>query len=226
MDIKRIKRRFADLKLAVIGYKHGNPPDRVRIRRLAYIQAMVEESDERALAAIADDVQRHPKAAREARERFTGLYYDGDRAIRLINAAMHGMPMQPIRPECVESFGQEARLGRMPLREAFAEMVSREPELEGITQRFEDGHAALMASRHEHTERKWNHDAFVMLRDAQREVDETIGPMSQHPDPLLRSYISRNIAYCWLRNISGTPPRTDPDASYFSRFETEGARDQ
>jgi hypothetical protein len=222
MNIKKLKRRLVDVRLALIGYKSGSEPDWLRIKRLASFQARVEESDERALAAITDEVRRHPDAAREARERLAPhiFCYEADRAVRLIDAAVHGSPVQPIRPDHAELFEQEARLGRMPLRDAFAEVVSRETELEHIRQRLEESHAALMSSSDERTEHASSHDAFVILRDAQREVDRIIGPLSQHPDPLLRSYIPRNIAYCWLRSVSGTPPPTDPDVSYFSRLDS------
>lgn len=215
MEIRNIKYRLSNLKLAVIGYKTGHEPGWLRLKRLASVQAMVEESDERALEAITDEVRRNPKAAREARQRMAPYIsrYGADRAVRLIDAAMHGSSMQPIRPECVEMFGQEAKLGRMPLRKAFAEIASREPELERMVQQFEE---CRMATTESSDHLASIHTVRMMLR----EVDRIIGPRSQHPDPLLRSDVPRNIVFCWLRNISGTPPRTDPDASYFSRFNT------
>jgi hypothetical protein len=222
MDFRKIGRRFSDLKLSVIGYKTGNEPNWLRLERLAFLQAMVEESDERALAAIAGEIQRHPKAAREARERLAPSIscYDADRAVRLIDAAMDGVSVRSIRSEYVDLFTQEARLGRMPLREAFAEMESREPELKRIRQQFEKGRTTVKASVDERTADSTSYAAHVMLREAQREVGQIIGPQSDHFDPLLRSYLLRNIAYSWLRMISGDRPHVDPDASYFSRFDT------
>lgn len=224
MDIKSIKRRLVDLKLAVVGYKTGREPDWLRLEQLALKLARVEASDERALTAIAGEVQSHPKAATEARARLLPhtSSYEGDRAIRLIDAALRGVSVQPVSLEYAELFGQEARLGRMTVREAFSEIASREPEIERIARRLEEGHAA---STVRDPEAGWDRAAFVRLTDAQREVREITGPRSGHADPLLRSVIPRNIVYCWLRNIAESPPWTDPDAPYFSRFDTANTYD-
>jgi hypothetical protein len=226
--MRKIMRRLFDFKLAVIGHKPGNEPDWLRIRSLAQVQAMAEESDSRALVAIEDEVRSHVEAAREARQRLAPHIscYDGDRAVRLLDAALSGSPVHPIRAECVELFGEEARLGRMPLREAFAELASREPELERIMQGFEERHAALMASIDESPEVPPRSAGFVMLRDAQQEVDRIIGTKARHADPLLRSYLPRNIAFSWLAVISGGPPHMDPDASYFSTLAVGRPSDQ
>jgi hypothetical protein len=219
MDIKNIKRRISNFKLSVVGYKTGNEPDWLRLKRLVYRQAMVEESDEQALTAIVGEVRRHPKAAREARELLASSIscYDADRAVRLIDAAIDGLPIKPVRPEYAELFEQEARLGRMPLREAFAEVASRVPRIERIGKRFEESNATAVELVDERSER--SPSDVTLLRDAQHEVDQIIGPQSQHPDPLLRSYLSRNIAYSWLGIIFDSPPYIDPNMSYFSRFD-------
>ena len=52
-----------------------------------------------------------------------------DRAFRLLSAALEGGPVKPIPPAFADLFEEEARLGRMPLQEAFAYLATREPGL-------------------------------------------------------------------------------------------------
>ena len=55
--------------------------------------------------------------------------YVGDRVYRLLSAAAADGPVQPIPPERAELFSREAALGRMPMQEAFSQLVRLEPAL-------------------------------------------------------------------------------------------------
>jgi hypothetical protein len=218
-----LRRRLADLRLAFVGYKLGSEPSWLRVKDVALAQARREESDELLVATIAAEVRRDPGAAGEARDRLaaTPPCYEGDRAIRLIDAAISNLPVRPVAPACAELFDQEAKLGWTPLREAFAELVAREPTLGSIAGRLQEQHSQVIDSNADRLEVE--HSVRALLRSAEREVAHTVGPQSQQADPLLRSYLPRNIAYTWLRALVGAPPLADLDVSYFARAPRTGA---
>jgi hypothetical protein len=215
--IKRLRDRLADWRLAIFGHKTGHPPAWFHLQTLAFQLASTEEDDDRALASLRYEIQRQPgSAAQKARERVARQVwcYETDRASRLIDAAIDGTALRAVDAKWVDLFAQEARLGRMPLCDAFPEIISSVPEIGRVTTRFEKSLFDIRTSTKEDDEGFLSRQKLLMK--AQREVAQIIGPKSRHLDPLLRSYIPRNIVYRWLRVLCGDPPLPSRDESYFA----------
>lgn len=201
----------------MFGYRTGHPPAWLRLQRLAFHLASTEENDDLALASLRYEIQRQSgSVAQRARERVAkqAWCYETDRASRLIDAATDGTALRAVDAKWADLFAQEARLGRMPLRDAFPEIVSSVPEIGRVATRFEKSLFDIKTSTKEGSE------GFLLrqklLMKTQREVAQIIGPKSRHPEPLLRSYIPRNIVYRWLRVLCGDPPLPSRDEPYFA----------
>jgi hypothetical protein len=104
----------------------------------------------------------------------------------------------------------------MPIREALALLHDREPELERIRTHVGDVFAQKVRESGQAERDVAQEPAIVRVRlEAMSEVGKILGPGSKQVDPLLRSYIARNIAFRGISLASGNPRKVDRDASYF-----------
>ena len=111
-----------------------------------------------------------------------------DRAYRLLAAATTGTPVQPIAAEWIDHFGREEELGRLPLGDAFTRLKELEPMLV-------DPHLEHLPVSHNET---------------------LVGPMAQHPDPLVRSRLALCIILQYQAIAEGDVGYGDVHTSYFS----------
>ena len=115
--------------------------------------------------------------------------YVDDRAYLLLLAYHTGNDVMPVAEEDREQFEEEARLGHMPLPDAYAELVEAEPrlrQLEAVPQR---------------------------LKRVNR-VKNLLGPNSGKTDPLLSSETAASVAVAYL-----LPPATERHQNQRSYFE-------
>jgi hypothetical protein len=209
--------RLRSLRAATIGYRRGQEPASQRFLTDALQVVRSRPGDPAALEAFAEMVVEDRFAAGEVRTQLSRgpQSYESDRARRLLDAALSGSPPAPPDPSNAALFEAEEALGRRPLREAFAQLSAREPGLERLRARTAESCAQLLQASHRSGRSTAERAAFHRLRSrAMTEVAALVGPRSQHSDPLLHSYIARNVAYRAL-DIAAGAAALDPDASYF-----------
>ncbi len=115
----------------------------------------------------------------------------GDRAFRLLYAAANDTAVPPVDPTMKEAFQAQERLAHLPLREAFASLAERAPELGDIAaqivnRRTEDGEQSQSA-----------HDR----------LDDVFNASAVRRDPLLGSAVARDIAERYVGVLAGAPER-------------------
>lgn len=159
-----------------------------------------ERSDEDALAALKPVVGRRPYGARRTIELVRGLgreSYQDDRAYRLLAAAIHGKPVEPMPADSRELFERERWLGHQPLAEAFSYLADREPRLRQLA---DEARANPQADPGTSGVR----GRAVPLPFGMGEGDE-----------LCESNLARSVANQYLQLLSGIRD-ADPTVSYFA----------
>jgi hypothetical protein len=180
----------------------GCPPTKTMNRALEYCVA----AEDAARAPVADDQARDALAARVATldgaardEQVTALAvaslsvrddYLTDRAYRLLTAVLDGRPVRPIDPAAAEAFIRQQRWCRLSLREAFADVVSVDPQVQAIVS------AAVRGRR----------------RLSSGDFRGLLGASAQNP--LLMSDIALNVALRYADAMSGLGPREYLDKPY------------
>jgi hypothetical protein len=214
--IGRARRRLEDVRAAVIGYKRGSGPAWEDLMEKTLRDVWAHERDEDALDAITVAVHRDPTAAERALERLREVppSYESDRGARLLSAALDGSSVKPTDPAKEMLFEQEATIGRESVSEAFRRIAAREPELERIRGQLQDLYGRL-AGGTANADARGNREIRKARLKAMHEVAGRVGPQSNHSDPLLRSFLARNVTYRILELASGNPRRFDPNARYF-----------
>jgi hypothetical protein len=152
-------------------------------------------SDDDARAQLRPLVQAHPEMASRVVEHLRKYRdaYVTDRAYRLVCAAIEDTPVQPVDADQREYFERERELLQLPNREAFARLARLVPELgEFVRQAASPGGGDALAN------------PFSRLS---RRLDTAVGPLSHHPDPLVRSWLAVNVVFTHLDEVSGRPPR-------------------
>jgi hypothetical protein len=165
------------------------------------------KSDADALPALAASVA----AAQAGAERALAILsvrrsdYLSDRAFRLLSAAM--VPGATVVPEEETSDSlhrQEERLGRRPLKQAYAELVEREPRLGEVDPAAQTDEAVGALG-----------EAGVGPGRPTPAVEALVGPRAEHADPLVRSRLALDVARCYIE--SAKEQRADMlDNSYFA----------
>lgn len=207
------------LRAVFVGYRKESEPAHKRMLSDASLTVRRQKDDGPALAIIENMVRENREAAKEVRERLAQgtPNYVGDRALRLFDAALSGSgEIAPPDPQWAALFEEEEALARMPIGEALALLYDREPELERIRTHVGDVFAQRVRESGQAERDVAQEPAIVRVRiEAIGEVGKILGPGSKQIDPLLRSYIARNIAFRGISLASGNPRKVDRDAPYF-----------
>ena len=135
----------------------------------------------------------HMQAARDLH----GGYME-DRTVRILEAAINGQPVAPIRPEDAELFERQRQLGWMPLRQACDELVHAVPQLQVVRTRAErlapareildvSGDTVVVPGR--------------LVNEAVGEADKLVGPDSTSADPLIRASLARMIVHRYITAV-------------------------
>jgi hypothetical protein len=154
-------------------------------------------SDEDAADRLRLVVRGDPRAAKatltyvaEARDHFGG--YVGDRAYRVLIAAINDSSVAPIADRLAALFERERALGWTPLESAFNQLAGAVPDLAEIADRCRQGRGSDRS------------------RAAARRAVELVGWRSSHPDPLVRSSLAATVVANYLAAVEGRPSSLDP----------------
>jgi hypothetical protein len=132
--------------------------------------------------------------------------YLSDRAFRLLSAAMvPGATLVPEEETSDSLHRQEERLGRLPLKQAYAELVEREPRLREVdpAEHADEAIGAL------------GEPGVGPGRRPTPAVEALVGSRAEHVDPLVRSRLALDVARCYIQ--SAKEQRGDMlDLSYFA----------
>lgn len=173
--------------------------DRKILYRAALKAAHSELNDVEAGKSLREQIQLHPRGARSALS-LLGLTRDefaSDRAYRLLEAAIKNVSVEPVRGEMTDLFSREEKLGRLPLRDAFASLEQLEPALKSYEQ-VSTGAA---------------HDR----QTARHSIGALVGPTASNDDPLIRSQLALSVASQFLAIVlDGASNLGDINTSYFS----------
>ncbi len=165
--------------------KAGN---RKMIVRAALSLGHSELSDEEARTQLRSDVLVQTRGARAALKSLSTSRdeYEGDRAYRLLEAAIADVPVRPIDSEVKELFEREAELGHLSVSQAISRLEELEPAL-----------------------------TKLLAKPSGQSLSRFLGPGAQHPDPLVRSHLALSIAHHFLSILSGSKEFGDLSTSYF-----------
>jgi hypothetical protein len=175
--------------------------ERVAIYRAAILHARLDCDDESAKARLAEEIAPHRRgrdAALRMLRRGRGEFLS-DRAFRLLYAATHDLPVEPRCRQMEELFGREARLGRLPVATAYAQLVEMEPRL---------GDPELS--------HRGSSETATNATPAGMRLSMFLGPNAQHPDPLVRSQLALSIAAQYQAVLRGDLGEGAENASYFA----------
>jgi hypothetical protein len=154
--------------------------------------AMSGAEDEAACQVLRAGLPKDREPVGKALARLADLRvnYLEDRAFRLLQAASTDSPVQPIDAQHRELYLEEARLGRMPLAEAFAYLAALEPRL---TQRV--GPVGRLTVG----------------------LGELVGPRASSPHPLLRTDLAIEIVTEYLKARREGAAITEDLTPFFER---------
>jgi hypothetical protein len=127
--------------------------------------------------------------------------YLSDRIFRLLSALLDDTAVRPIDPDLAELFEEEARLGRMPLRDAFQQLAALEPGLSEFPEA-----APPIPKRF----------TFKMSRSAPTSPPKLVGAEARSRNPILMSDISASIVRQYVA-VSTGEVQGDLSESYFDR---------
>jgi hypothetical protein len=174
--------------------------------RAAHRAAESDESDESAALRLSSVVAGARRDARAALKYFADQRdeFERDRAYRLLEAAVKGQPVLPIREERRELFGEEETLGRMPLADAFAVLAGCKPELRELA-----AEAAASAGS-EPTAVQAKQQSGERRRVSSMVLDEVDGGGG-----VCGSGLARSIVAQYLQILEGSDD-SDPALAYFA----------
>jgi hypothetical protein len=187
----------------IVRWRSGGPNPAVRA---ALHAAHSDEPDDRAvqrLNAVAAGRRGDVRAALDffakCRDRF-----DMDRAYRLLEAAVNEEAVLPIRDDRREMFGEEERLGRMPLADAFAVLAECQPGLRELAARAEvRADSQTMAAQATEGSEDGPRASSMLLNEKGRSGG------------VCDSVLARSIAAQYLAILDGSD-RSDPSCAYFA----------
>ena len=167
----------------------------VEISRAALGQAASSADDETAVATLRGDVSEGGAAVREAikylgdpRDNF--LY---DRAYRLLTAAVDGGPVRPIDPTIGDLFLAEERLGRLPLRDAFAYLAQTEPRLLDVEREISERRSEFLMDSSQDE----------MIRVVLNRIERLVGFSARDNGWLMRSDLTQAVVFRYLLAVAG-----------------------
>jgi hypothetical protein len=136
--------------------------------------------------------------------------YVGDRAYRILSAAVADGPVQRMPPERVGLFAREEALGRMPMEEAFKQLVALEPTLAKIETDVLAGDRRSDPDGGSPPEgiRLLSHGVEERLRDL-------VGGAAERDDELLQSSLASSIVHQYLRILAGDTQLGKTSESFF-----------
>lgn len=178
--------------------------DAYRVMHKVRMWALSELTDRDAKIALKRELDAPVGVIFESMRRLDGFRdkYEFDRAYRLLDAVVHNAAVEGVDREYAPLFDREVELGRLHLTRAFDYLTVLVPELMDLQQ-------SMIGA----TEKEGATEAQLRLM---REARCIVGPKSEHHDPLVRSYLSRNIVLMYLTNeMSG---RDRNDVSYFAHI--------
>jgi hypothetical protein len=163
------------------------------LRESAYTLAATDSDDETAAAEIRREVDRQPEravkycldmlsAARETRQ--------GDRAFRLLQAAVTGKPVRGVESARAELFGRLDEMETMPIVDAYSRLVRLVPQLGSVAEAVEPFPADELEGH------RWRHRQGKLL-------DRWVGVSARHPDPLIGAARMHRLALDYLRVVAG-----------------------
>ena len=129
--------------------------------------------------------------------------YIGDRAYRLLTAAVAGLPVRPIDPAVSDLFAREERLGRVPVEQAFEELAALEPKLLEVRSRLTAAAAPV------------NGPTLWPSREASEALRGVVGVAATSADPLLQTDLAHSIALHYLSIITTGGPGGERATPYF-----------
>jgi hypothetical protein len=179
-------------------------PRKREIVRAAVKAAQSPEGDSAAQTKLAGIIRDSPRAAQHALKmlRHSRDQFDSDRAYRLLEAALSGLPVQPIAPPDRELFAQEESLGRQPMSDAFARLKLVSPGLGELEATVDQEISSLGQSD------------FTSVR---RRLAPLVGPAaSDQLDSIARSQIALTIAAQYLAILGGDSRYGTQDTPYFA----------
>lgn len=165
----------------------------------ARMWALSELDDKDAKVALEQELHASMRVTEEALGRLSRYRdkYEFDRAYRLLDAVVCKAAVEEVDKDLAHLFERESELGRLSIRSAFDHLTTLAPELIDLQR------AALDSREKE----RWAEAQLSLMRRAR----QIVGSKSRHRDPLVRSYLSRNIVLTYLKaenedaGISDTP---------------------
>ncbi len=194
----------------------ATPEGRAAMERAPRLMALVTDTQEMAGSGLDDEVAcatlrgrlpEDPELVEEAIAHLAKIRtnYLDDRAYRLLTAAVRGDAVRPIDPAVRDQFLEEAKLGRMPLNDAFERLASLEPRLHDIPPpempdpRLLEGKTWTISSR----------------SDPSSEMTaKLLGPIADTPHAILSTDLARAIVSTHLKVRARGLPDTDPTPFY------------
>jgi hypothetical protein len=182
------------------------------ILRAALRAAHSVEADEDARHRLKDQLGDNIHQASHALTMLARMrhQYDLDRAYRLLKAALTDTPVQPSAPESRELFESEARLGTMPLPDAFAFLAQHRPQLRQLET------ARNVTSDLDEQARRLSGINATGVAEEDLRLSSILGPAAVDcAEPLLQSQLALSIASHYLASPSPNYDGGHVD-SYFS----------
>jgi hypothetical protein len=177
-----------------------------RVIRAAHAAAESDDPDESAALRLSSVVASARRDARAALKYFASRRgdFERDRAYRLLEAAVKGESVVPIRQECRAVFVEEEKLGRMPLADAFGVLAELKPELRKLA----DDAAASASSQVTPVQ-------AIQDSEERRRLSATLLDDVDHGRGLSGSGLARSIVAQYLQILEGSDD-SDPSRPYFA----------
>jgi hypothetical protein len=175
--------------------KHVEEQDVVQEAR-ALVSRLVREgvTDDEVVQRLRADVTGETLVALgQLLEEPASVGYPVDRWRSLVLAAGEGKPPPLLAPEKVAADEQQRQLSLLPTADGFAQLAAREPKLLDLERRIRESEPPSSGSGWRASQRP----VIPSRESAQalmQELTATVGPQSDHADPLLRSSTALMVA--------------------------------
>jgi hypothetical protein len=175
------------------------------VYRAALRQACGSLKDVDAKTALQAEIKNHKRGGAHALKtlKLTRAEFQYDRAYRLLKSVLSNEEVGPMPTHSAYLFEREWQLGRAPLREAFEHLKLLEPRLHDIEIN------SLSVARQSVTE------SVTQRQAVRRRLNALLGPISQHPDAIVRSQLALSVASQYLAILTGDTELGDLDTPYF-----------
>lgn len=190
MNLRRARTAVKEISLA---FRQSTLGGAEEIAEAAYDLADSADDDESAAATLRARITGQSDKAvgfcldRLARGRESRA---GDRAYRLLNAAVTGKPVEGLEPSRADLFETLAEMETVAIEEAYTRLVDLVPDLGRIAQTVE------RCPRDETEGLRWH------WRE-QRRIAPLVGLEAGHPDPLVNTHRMMELAVDYLQILAG-----------------------